>query len=460
MMYAAHTSTSAPAHAPLSPAEDGAPSYDVVVVGGGASGLAAAITAAKAGARVCIVERDVQAGLGLLATGNGRCNISNAKLDPRHYLHAHAARSVFGGEGEQRIASFFEDIGLMLAQEDEGRLYPLSKRAESVRDVLLDACAREEIAILSCANVLRARRVNEKGAAHWELALSVPQEPLSYKQGRDAKATIRNARKALAAANRCERTLYGASVIIAVGGRSQAICEVFSLPHLDETPVLCPVACTLQQAAGSPNAAAPTLDALDGLRAEGMLTLVRDGAAIAFEQGEVLFRPYGISGIAAFNLSRRLRPDDVIELDLFPTMNEADLLALLCRRVEAIGPFDGSSSWFDGMLASPLGAVIARLLTGADDPLRRAATLLHRIPLTVGGTTEHAQAHVHRGGVPLSAVDLATCAVTHQAEAGPRPGLFACGEALDMDADCGGFNLAWAWATGMRAGASAAKGLS
>lgn len=80
--------------------------YDVAIIGGGASGLAAAITAARAGARCCIVEADVEAGLGILATGNGRCNISNARLAPRHFLHEDAAQAMFGAHAERDIADF------------------------------------------------------------------------------------------------------------------------------------------------------------------------------------------------------------------------------------------------------------------------------------------------------------------------------------------------------------------
>lgn len=433
--------------------------YDVAIIGGGASGLAAAITAARAGARCCIVEADVEAGLGILATGNGRCNISNARLAPRHFLHEDAARAMFDAHAERDIADFFERLGLMLAEEGEGRLYPVTRRAESVRDVLLNACSRLGVDILTCATVSHAAPCTSP-SGYWDLTLSVPAAALSFKQGRDAKARVRNARKALAVAEHTERTLHARRVIIAVGGRSASTCEVFRLAHLNETPVLCPIACEIDSNAPGATRHALALEHLDGLRVEGALSLMREGAVIASEAGEVLFRPYGISGIAALNLSRRIEPGDIIELDLFPSLGQADMTELLRSRASSIGSYCGDASWFDGLVARPLASLLCAMLNDSADPMAHAATLLHHLRFRVHGTTEHAQAHIHRGGIPLSSVNLETCGIVSFHDGTSPSGLFACGEALDMDADCGGYNLAWAWTSGMRAGLYASKGTS
>lgn len=428
------------------------PIYDVAIVGGGASGLAAAISAARHGASVCVVERDVEAGLTLLATGNGRCNISNASLDAKRYRHPESVSSLFGTQPEQDIENFFDSVGLLLAQEDEGRLYPVTRRAESVRDVLLSSCRRLGVDIISCAALLHAKHEDA-----WNLTLSVPESILSFKRGRDFKSHIRNARKASAEARRADLPLRARSIVLAVGGRSQDACGVLGIPHIEEEPVLCPIACILDITLTPASKNERALERLDGLRVEAMLSLKRKGAAIAYEQGEVLFRPYGISGIAAFNLSRRMKAGDVIELDLFPDVNAPGLESLLRHRERAIGPFSPDGHWFDGMLARPIGQLITHLAARSNDPLATAATLLHHLPLHVDGAAEPKQAHVHRGGIPLSCVDLSTLALTDIPDSGtPVTGLYACGEALDMDADCGGYNLAWAWLTGIRAGSCAA----
>lgn len=439
--------------------KDGDVIYDVAVIGGGASGLAAAITAARAGALCCVVEADVEAGLGILATGNGRCNISNATLAPRHFLHQDAARDMFGTHAEQDIAAFFEHLGLMLAEEGEGRLYPVTRRAESVRDVLLNACDRLEIDILTCTTVAHATPCTPQ-SDYWDLTLSVPVAALSFKRGRDAKARVRNARKALAAAGRTERMLRAHQVVIAVGGRSASACDVFHLAHLEETPVLCPIACEIDSHAMDSDRRALALGHLDGLRVEGALSLMRGSTLIASEVGEVLFRSYGISGIAALNLSRRIESGDIIELNLFPHLDEDDLRELLCTRANSIGEYRGDAAWFDGLVARPLANMLCTMLDSSADSPAHVADLLHHLRFRPLGTTEHAQAHVRRGGIPLSSVDLKTCAIVSFRDGASPNGLFACGEALDMDADCGGYNLAWAWMSGMRAGFHASKGTS
>lgn len=424
------------------------PSYDVCVLGGGASGLAAALAAARGGAHVCVLEHDVAAGLSILATGNGRCNISNAHLDPQRFLYPHVAKTVFGTHGEQDIVEFFESLGLLLVQEDEGRLYPYTRRAESVRDVLLSACAREGVDIRCCHELGRASFNESTG--FWELIVQAPKvQPCSSRKG-DFKATLRAKRRELSGMAKSRVNLRASSIIIACGGANgsaSTLAALFSLPHEREIPVLCPLATQIPCA---PSA----LEDLDGLRVSCKLSLSSSAhGAVWLEQGEVLFRPYGISGIAAFNLSRRAQANDTLELDFFPKFDHEQLLSLLAKRSQMLGAFSPQEPhWLDGLFAPALARVICKLCNsshvGTND-LERLAHIAKHFPLQVLGTTEHAQAQVHRGGISFEAVELKTLAIHN------CPKLFACGEALDMDADCGGYNLGWAWLSGLRAGASA-----
>ena len=345
--------------------------WDVIVCGGGAAGLAAAIAAAEQGARTAVVEGALECGRSILATGGGRCNFANRALEPGRYNDPAFVEAVCGDAFLGDVLEFFRASGLAWTEED-GRLYPMSLSAASVRDVLL-ARAERAGAVLACGR--RVERV-EPGAV------------ITSRERIDAR-----------------------SAIIACGGGALPDLPLASRPA---QPVLCPLSCE-----GLP------FDELDGRRVRAEVALVRDGAEIARERGEVLFRGYGLSGIVIFDLSRAACAGDDLVLDLAPDL-DADKFAYLVDRAGG-----SAAGIIDPLVAAVLGArknVSARVLGAAE--------------------TSHAQ--VSRGGLATSQFDPATLM------APSHPGLFACGEALDIDGACGGFNLAWAWKSGMVAGRAAA----
>lgn len=416
--------------------------YDVLVIGGGASGLAAAITAARAGKSVCIVERDVACGLKLLATGNGRCNLSNESIDPRRYNHPAFVESVMGPRPEQELMGFFSSLGIMTTSE-EGRLYPRSLRAESVRDALLNVCDCLGITLICGANVATAHKDPEG----WTLQIDRPARALKAKKHDDRKSELRSLRRALANAPRKNVTLQAHAAIIATGGNPAGIAETFILPLTPLCPVLCPVSASV---VGDRMA----LKTLDGLRVRARLTLTRNHEELWCEDGEVLFRTFGISGVAAFNLSRRIQHGDTILLDVFPDLSKDELLDMLSRRVELLGRFSPHDPrWLDGMLAPQLSHVVCTAFgqchPGSNDVIHLVSILKH-FKLLVEGTAEERSAQVTRGGISIECVSVPDLCVS-SATGAP---LYVCGEALDIDADCGGFNLAWAWLSGIRAASS------
>ena len=414
-------------------------SVDVAVIGGGASGLAAAIAAARERASVAVIEADAYAGLPILATGNGRCNVSNAHLDPARYRHPGFFRAVAGDTPETDIAALLDSLGVLVAEEGRGRLYPITRRAASVRDALLSACDREGVRTLCGAHIERAGF--DPGSDSWALSLLMPSRPLP-KEHECERGAGRRALRALREASLEPRTLTARRAVIACGGRALETARVFGLPHLEERPALCPLACTPRDLPEN------ALKRLDGLRVEGSLSLLRGGRGLHAEEGEVLFRSFGLSGIAVFDMSRRAGRGDVLALNLLPGLGESGMGSLLSRRTALLGA-PTSPSWFDGMLARPL----AELVFGASGgDLGKIARLCRGLAFTVGGTAEEAQAQVRSGGIALDALDPATL--------GAGRGVHVCGEAADMDADCGGYNLAWAWLSGMRAGACAARGIA
>ena len=415
--------------------------YDTVVIGGGASGLAAALTAAREGRRVCVIERDVACGLKILATGNGRCNLSNASLDTARYLHPTFAGAVLGEAPERELERFFASLGILTAREDD-RLYPYSFRAESVRDALIDACRRAGLDMICGAFVVAASR-DANGT--WSLTVRHPAGKLRSKPQRDRKAELRARRRALAEAKTVEDLYSAQSVIIAVGDAVGDLAPLFGLPSLPPSPVLCPVSATV------PGAEPGALEVLNGLRAHTRLTLRRDHAPLWSEEGEILFRPFGISGVVVFNLSRRIRRGDTLLIDFFPDLDEDRLRRLLDGRSRVMGPFSAQDpSWFDGLIAPALARVVCdicgRRHPGTDD-VTHIVHILKEFKLHIAGIATDQPSQVTRGGIPVDAVEAPSLACTDPKLAG----LSVCGEALDMDADCGGFNLAWAWISGMRA---------
>ncbi len=368
---------------------------DVCVVGGGAAGLVAAIIAAEQGARTVVVERDLECGRTILATGNGRCNLANTHLDPKLYNDPAFVRAVVGKSWLNDILDFFASCGLAWAEEDEGRLYPLSRQAASVRNVLLRRATASGVVL---APARAATRVARDGSAFYVAFTE------QWPRGGDGE-------------------LRAKSVVVALGGTAPTITAGLGLDTLAPTPLLCPLACT-----------GPALESLDGRRARVHMQLRRHDKIIAQQDGEVLFRDYGLSGIATFNLSRFARRGDTIVLDLIPTLSskEANELARVT---------------LDGIL----DPAIARALMRHAGSIPNAIELAKELTYTVGGTTETAHAQVSRGGLSARQFLPATL------EANDAPGLFACGEALNVDGPCGGFNLAWAWKSGMVAGDAVAR---
>lgn len=376
----------------------------VVVAGGGASGLVAAIAAAEAGSRVCVLEQDLECGRKILATGNGRCNFANEDLDPARYRNGAFVAKVAGARWLEEVLGFFGASGLAWASE-EGRLYPLSRQAASVRNVLLARARRADVTLAPARKVTSVA----PAAGGWKVSFS-PAAPGEKGAPLAGGITAR-------------------AVVMAAGGGSE-LARGLGLSTVAEGPVLCALAC-------EPENNGLDLALVDGRRVHAHVRLLRGGRELWAEDGEVLFRPWGLSGICVFDLSRRAETGDVISLDLTCGMTDARLEA-----AAATGTADGV---LDPQVAAALGAAGGNPAS-ALAALRQARSL--RFLVTDRAETERAQ--VTRGGLDVTGFFPETL------ECATLPGLFACGEALDVDADCGGFNLAWAWRSGQVAGASAA----
>lgn len=405
----------------------------LMIIGGGSAGLVAALEAARevrahrAAVEVVLCEADERVGRSILATGNGRCNFSNAHVDARAYRNAEFIGEALGALGAcdegDPVHAFFANLGLVWREESEGRLYPLANKASSVLDVLRTA--------LHVAGVreLRERRVTR---------IDAPEQAKGRFHLRCADGTVEHAD----------------AVIVAVGGRAAGSLELsVELPRVKSAPVLGPL-----------RTDAAVVKSLNNIRVRCAISLTTsDGKQKAREEGEVLFREYGVSGIAVFNLSRFAKAGDTLLIDLVPQVAACDIEPyLVARRKRLLA--DGRAldgDWFlQGLVLPAVGrAVLREAGLKPEAPFQKAdvpalACALKGFPLTVRGIGDAKQCQVMRGGFAVESFDARTL------EARAVPGLHVVGEALDVDAPCGGYNLHWAWASGMLAGRVAAQRLA
>ena len=253
---------------------------DVCIIGGGASGMVAAITAAEAGAKTVVIEQKLQAAQSILATGNGRCNLANISLAPKRYNHPEFVAEVCDSSWLNDVLGFWNACGLRWTLEED-RLYPVSRQAASVRNVLLARAERAGV-IVACGRKVEQVEINDDNCTI--KILDETREPAQY----------------------CS-LIANAAIIAVGGGASSRIAAGLNLEQVAESPILAPLACE-----NSP------LASLNGRRAEVIAQIYRGTFPQARERGEVLLRDYGISGIVCFNLSRHAQPGDVITLDFAP----------------------------------------------------------------------------------------------------------------------------------------------
>jgi predicted Rossmann fold flavoprotein len=431
----------------------------IAIIGGGASGLMAAVEAALTlreaaasaesnfpepaprngdahGARgryeVALFEADDErVGRSILATGNGRCNLSNANIDVNLYRNADFVAQTFaalqGGEAGNLALERFADMGLMLREESEGRLYPMANKATSVLDALRNSAADLGVLI-------------EVGKRATQVDAPRPHD------GKPGCFNIRFADKTVGHADQ---------VIVAVGGRAAPRIQLPApLACSDMRPMLGPLRLDRESVRVTRQ--------LNNIRVRCGVHLSRGDQPIATEVGELLFRDYGVSGVAVFNLSRLAEPGDTLSVDFFPAKSPEEVLELLQRRLErmrAFGAYPTCERFLQGMVLPAVAQSLCKRsglkpqAALSDGNLEQLSKALKSFDFTVEGIGDERQCQVRRGGFPVLAFSPKTC------EARDVAGLFVTGEALDVDAPCGGYNLQWAWASGMCAGRAAANNL-
>lgn len=377
-------------------------SAQVVIIGGGAAGLAAAAAAAGLGADTVILEQNDRVGKKLLRTGNGRCNLTNMNLSPDGYNHPEFTAPLLEKIGPERLLAWFSDLGLWTAPDEEGRVYPCSGAAASVLDVLRLACEKRGVTTrtgFAVSSVSRGKRGFRIEGPEGEI-------------------------------------VHAGCVIVAAGGGTR-LAESLGHSVTPFVPVLCPLRTDTSAIRG-----------LSGVRVRCRGTLLdRAGLAVASEEGELLFRDYGVSGVMAFDLSRYLPQGKTLSLDLAPERSFAELRdELSVRAADGYAP----AEYFTGAFRRGVAEALLRY-AGSVKPAALARAIKD-FRLEVRGAAETGQAQVTRGGVKVKEFDPLTLRSSRV------PGLYVVGEALDIDGRCGGYNLHWAFVSGLAAGTHAAGG--
>ena len=434
--------------------------YDVVVVGAGASGLTCAIAYMQAlqgresartsashsgqrNPRILILESGRRIGASIMRSGNGRCNFSHTNVGSVSYYNASFVEQAFAAHSANEripsVISWFENLGLVWEEMpgSGGLLYPFSRKANSVLDVL--RCALDEFGI-EVQEGRRVEKIARSGASNWCISGMATEFTSSKKDSNSRKK--KGAKSHEKSSEPTAFEVYARKVVIASGGVTpQAFYETGSIDYVAPHAVLGPLAA---QAEGV------SLRSLDGIR---MQTRVSIPARSFCEEGEVLFRGYGISGIVVFNASRFARLGDVLYLDLVPHIGEDALLGLLLKRAQLLKGRN-PEEFLTGFVEAPLARVLLEKISGSSardftpdrEHLCSLAALLKAFPMMLEGIADERACQVHRGGVQVSQVDSSTMELTS------LPGMYVLGEALDIDAPCGGYNLHWAWTTGLLAG--------
>ncbi|MDA3845048.1 MAG: NAD(P)/FAD-dependent oxidoreductase [Vallitaleaceae bacterium] len=405
----------------------------IIIIGGGASGLVAGIISARNGAKVTIIERKDKIGKKILATGNGRCNISNTDIGKERY---HTENQVFDMYEEvfaqcdlSKIIEFFKELGIDVVELESGKLYPMSLQASAVVDVLHLELVRLKVAIIT------------------------DQEVSSIEYADQFKVIT------------SERTYYGSHVILAAGGKSTpdlgsngtgyALAEKFGHTLTKVYPSIIQLKTDF-----------PYLRSVKGSKVEGIISLYDDNELIATASGEILFTDYGLSGPPVLDISRiaskRINQGltSSVQIDMLPCFGDLD--AYLIKRIN-LASGKTASELLIGLINKRL---IMPVLKSVDIDIHKKACditkserqalvkALSALSMNVTGTNQWNQSQVTSGGINLAEIDSKTLAskiIDH---------LYICGEIMDVDGDCGGFNLQWAFSTGYIAGLYASGGIS
>ncbi len=400
---------------------------DVAVIGGGASGLLAAITAKRQDKtkKVCVFESLDRVGKKLITTGNGRSNITNKEISLARFHGEKVGFAEFTLErfSGKTLEDFFLSVGIPFVSEGN-KVFPASLQASSVVDCLRFECERLGVEVLCSTKI-------EKIVSGKTFTL------ISGNERFPAKTVI------------CCGGLYSGGDKVGSDGSLYRILKDMGYKTVKLSPSIVQLKTEID-----------FVKQLKGIKVDAVATLLKNGKPIKSEFGEVLFCDYGLSGPAIMNISREAAREEqgfTVSLDLFPKLTQEALTDVLKDRKNLLKERT-LEEFFTGMVNKRLGQVILKYCGYklsepacffGDKDLKRVATALKAFEFKVTGNAGFLNSQAAAGGISTSEFsDKTLMSKKH-------PGLFACGEILDIDGDCGGFNLTWAFTSGILAAKSA-----
>jgi len=392
----------------------------IAVIGGGPSGITAAIFAARAGTEVNIYEKNERLGRKILSTGNGRCNFTNKNACIENYNGKNTSFIKHSTEKfwvEETVA-FFDELGILSVEEEEGRIYPYSRQAASVCDVL-----RFEIERLGINCFLKTK------------ACKIEKDGKRFKVS-DNRGTVNIYDKVIVATGGMAAPDLGSD------GDGYEFAKSFGHSVRALTPVLVQMKTKPEDIKG-----------LKGIKVQ---------ASLMHEQrkykGEILFTDYGISGPPVFKASSYIKPGDEVFIDFLPDYTEEEVFEIIKRRTKRGLTLE---NMLIGIVNRLVGINVLKYSgtvplsrtedTLSDDEIKNLSSALKKRKISIVSKQGWKNAQVTAGGINTDEVNAKTM------ESRLVKGLYFTGEVLDIDGECGGYNLQWAWSSGYIAGVAASR---
>ncbi len=405
----------------------------VVVVGAGASGMTAAIFAAREGAEVTLLEHKDRVGKKILSTGNGRCNLSNLVQKPSCYRSSEPDFPIKALEkfNLEMTLGYFEELGV-ITRERDGYLYPYSGQASAVLDALRLGIENESIRTVTECEV----------------------ESIVSGTGKKEKFDIKTSKGTFS----CDSLIIAcgskAAPVTGSDGSGYKLAKKLGHHIVKPLPALVQLRCQEK-----------FFKQIAGVRADASVRLYSDGKMISEDRGEVQFTDYGISGIPVFQISRYASKaldegcDVRAILNFYPEIAEAGTRQLLHKRIKQLARRK-AEDFFSGWIHKKLALLILKqagirpdvpVYTFSKKQADKLLDTLCHFEVCINGTNSFEQAQICCGGVDVSEINHLTM------ESKKVGGLYFAGEIMDVDGICGGYNLQWAWSSGAVAGQCAGR---